>query len=80
MFAHFRTGSARRIAVVTAGALAVTLGGATQAFACIEACMTKFGEVIYSGGSTYYEFEYCSERFNSSGGISTTCYYSVHHI
>jgi hypothetical protein len=66
--------------MATAGALAVMLGGATRAFACIETCMSRYGELVYSGGSTYYEFEYCSERFNSTGGISTTCYYSVHNI
>ncbi|HZG42398.1 MAG TPA: hypothetical protein VEY93_05510 [Longimicrobium sp.] len=42
--------------------------------------MTKFGEVVWDGGDTYYEFEYCTERFNDRGGISTTCFYSEHEI
>jgi len=62
------------------GAAGLMFGSAATAFACIEACMTKFGEVVWDGGDTYYEFEYCTERFNDRGGISTTCFYSEHEI
>lgn len=47
-----------------------------DAFACLELCKEKFGYYLKTRDGNTYELESCSERWNSAGGITTTCYYS----
>jgi hypothetical protein len=62
----------RRSLVRGAGLMILVAMVPQDAFACLELCKEKFGYMLEGG----YELESCSERWNSAGGITTTCYYS----
>ena len=73
----FKAGrSARRSLVRGAGLMILVAIVPQDAFACLELCKEKFGYFLKTRDGNTYELESCSERWNSAGGITTTCYYS----
>lgn len=73
----FTSAPIRRTATVVAAAFGL-LATVSPAFACLDLCIEKFGPVFWEPSlGRYVELDYCTQRFNDAGGVSTMCYYST---
>jgi hypothetical protein len=67
----------RRAAVLLVAALAL-LATASPALACLDVCIETYGAVYYEKSiGRYVELDYCTQRYNDAGGVTTMCYYST---
>jgi len=72
-----RTTSLRRRRVLRSLTLALllTLAATQNLYACLSACMIKYGDLQKLNGY-WYEYVYCDERYQSDGtGTIITCYF-----
>ena len=67
-----------RRAVAPLVAIVALLATATPALACLDLCIETYGSVYFDKSiGRYVELDSCTQRYNSAGGVTTTCYYST---
>ena len=71
-------GRGGRRAAATLVSVIALLATASPALACLDLCIETFGSVYWDKSiGRYVELDYCTQRYNSAGGVTTTCYYST---
>ena len=76
-FGIVKSRRARRSLVSGAGLLVLVAFTPDEAFACLDICIQKYGSLTRKSEGVYWELDSCTQRYNSTGGVTTTCYYNV---